>query len=219
MINVFKTWLNTPLSILPLAVFRIGFGVLMFASTVRFIARGWVSEFYLEPQFHFTYLGFGWVRPLPDMWMYLVVGLIALLALFVALGLFYRVSITSFFLLFTYVELIDKTYYLNHYYFISLLSFLLIFLPLHRAFSLDVRFGFVERVKSHPSAWMIYAVRSQLALVYLFAGIAKLEADWLLNAMPLQTWLRTNTDLPFIGYLCLIYTWAAFAMSWAGLLF
>ena len=216
-LSTVKTWLNTPLNILPLIIFRIGFGVLMFSSTVRFIVRGWVSEFYLVPQVHFTYLGFGWVRPLPSAWMYAVVGLIALFSLLVALGLFYRVSITGFFLLFTYVELIDKTYYLNHYYFISLLSFLLIFLPLHRAFSLDVRLGLVEKA-SHTPAWTIYAVRAQLALVYLFAGIAKLEPDWLFRVMPLQTWLRTNTDLPLIGPL-FDYSWVAFAMSWAGLLF
>ena len=88
LINVFKTWLNTPLSILPLVIFRIGFGVLMFASTVRFIARGWVSEFYLVPQFHFTYLGFGWIQPLPGVWMYAALGLIALCSLFITLGLF-----------------------------------------------------------------------------------------------------------------------------------
>ena len=215
--GAFKTWLSTPTSILPLIIFRIGFGVLMFASTARFIARGWVSEFYLAPQFHFTYLGFGWVRPLPGAWMYLIVGLIALCSLFIVLGLFYRLSIVSFFLLFTYTELIDKTYYLNHYYFISLLSFLLIFLPLHRAFSLDVHFGWIERA-SHVPAWTLYVIRAQLALVYLFAGIAKLEPDWLFRAMPLQTWLRTNTDLPLIGPFFDL-TRVAFAMSWAGLLF
>ena len=212
-----KEWLSTPTSILPLVIFRIGFGVLMFASTVRFIARGWVSEFYLVPQFHFTYLGFGWIQPLPGVWMYAALGFIALFSLFIALGLFYRLSIVSFFLFFTYVELIDKTYYLNHYYFISLLSFLLIFLPLHRAFSLDVRFSWIERA-SHVPAWTLYVIRAQLALVYLFAGLAKLEPDWLFRATPLQTWLRTNTDLPLIGPF-FDHTWVAFAMSWAGLLF
>lgn len=216
-LGAFKTWLSTPTSILPLIIFRIGFGVLMLASTVRFVARGWVSAFYLEPQFHFAYLGFGWVRPLPEVWMYAVVGLTALFSLFVAIGLFYRFSITAFFLLFTYVELIDKTYYLNHYYFVSLLSFLLIFLPLHRAFSLDVRLGLTEGASRVP-AWTLYVIRLQLALVYLFAGVAKLEPDWLFHAMPLQTWLRTSTDLPFIGPL-FDTTWVAFAMSWAGLLF
>ena len=42
------------------------------------------------------------------------------------------------FLLFTYTELIDLTYYLNHYYFVSIACGLLIFVPANRAFSLDV---------------------------------------------------------------------------------
>ncbi len=63
--------------------------------------------------------------------------------------------------------MLDKSFYLNHYYFVSLLSFLLIFLPLNRVLSLDVRSGFVPAALAVP-AWTLYAVRLQL-VVYLFA--------------------------------------------------
>ena len=79
----------------------------------------------------------------------------------------------GFFVLFTYVELLDKTFYLNHYYFVSLLSFLLVFLPLNARLALDVRLGVRPRQARVP-AWTLYAVRLQLALVYVFAGVAKL---------------------------------------------
>ncbi len=199
---------------MPLVIFRIAFGVLMFISVVRFLLRGWVYEFYIAPEFHFTYLGFGWVKPLPEPWIYGIFLAMALLALGIALGLFYRFSTMGFFLLFTYVELLDKTYYLNHYYFVSLLSFLLIFLPLNKSFALDTRLGIAKKSNAAPT-WVLYAIRSQLALVYFFAGLAKLEPDWLFQAMPLRIWLRANTDLPLLGQF-FDEAWMAYAMSWAG---
>src|SRR6185436_6511242 len=110
---------------------------IMFAAMIRFLAKGWVREFYVAPQFHFTYPGFEWVQPRPDFWMHAHFVLLALLALGIGLGFFYRACTVLFFLGFTYVELLDQTTYLNPYYLISLLSGLLIFLPAHRAWSID----------------------------------------------------------------------------------
>ena len=189
----------------------------MVVSVSRFMLRGWVHDFYVLPTFHFTYLGFGWVRPLPEAGMVAVFALMLLVSLCVTLGLFYRASMLGFFVLFTYVELLDKTFYLNHYYFVSLLSFLLVFLPLNARLALDVRLGVRPRQARVP-AWTLYAVRLQLALVYVFAGVAKLNPDWLFAAQPLRIWLRANTELPLIGPL-FDYVWVAFAMSWAGMLY
>ncbi|MEZ4590080.1 MAG: HTTM domain-containing protein [Chloroflexota bacterium] len=47
-----------PVNIGPLVVLRMAFGLLMFASMVRFMAQGWVTELYVLPQFHFSYAGF-----------------------------------------------------------------------------------------------------------------------------------------------------------------
>ena len=66
--------------------------------------------------------------------LFLICGLSAFL---VAIGFKYRLSILLFFLSFTYIELMDKTTYLNHYYFISILSFLMCFLPMNAIFSID----------------------------------------------------------------------------------
>ncbi|MCB0015810.1 MAG: HTTM domain-containing protein, partial [Anaerolineales bacterium] len=198
-------------------IFRILFGLLMLAGTIRFVANGWVEAFYLAPDFHFTYYGFSWVKPLPAYGLYGVYGLMALAALCIALGFCYRAAIITFFLCFTYTELLDKTYYLNHYYFISLLSFLLIFLPLHRRFSVDSWLW--PRLKSDcVPRWTIAALCLQLSSVYLFAGIAKLNADWLWRAMPLKLWLAAQTDFPLIGFL-FDYDSFAYLMSWSGAIY
>lgn len=209
--------LQKPVSILPLVVLRIVFGLLMFAGTVRFMVNGWIDAFYVQPPFHFTYYGFGWVKPLPGDWLYVVYGAIALLALCIALGVFYRVSMVAFFLLFTYTELLDKSYYLNHYYFISLLSFLCIFLPLHRHAALDAWRRPAIATHTVPG-WCVALVRLQIGLVYFFAGLAKLKADWLFNAMPLRIWLTANADFPLIGGF-FDTLWAPYLMSWGGALF
>ncbi len=210
-------WLEHPVSSLPLALFRILFGLLMFATTLRFMLKGWVQEFYVQPSFHFTYLWFAWVKPLNETGMMTVFILMLLATLFISLGFFYRLSIISFFLLFSYVELLDKSYYLNHYYFVSLLSFLLIFLPLNARLALDNKRNPNTHQTSVP-AWTINAIKLQLIILYVFAGIAKLNPDWLFAAQPLRIWLRASTELPIIGWL-FAYTWVAYAMSWAGLLY
>ncbi|SDL37053.1 Vitamin K-dependent gamma-carboxylase [Catalinimonas alkaloidigena] len=190
---------------------------MMLVSTVRFVWNGWVETQYLQPRFFFPFYGFAWVKPLPATGMYLVFGGMALAAVGMLLGWRYRLSSVAFFLLFTYTELIDKTNYLNHYYFVSLVSFLMIWLPAHRAFSLDVVRNPQLR-RTHVPRWTVALLQLQLGLVYCYAGIAKLNRDWLFEALPLKIWLPVHMDFPVIGPL-FRYGWVAFAFSWFGALY
>lgn len=209
-----KDKLSGPVHIAPLAVFRVIFGAVMFCAVIRFMLNGWVNDLYVEPVFHFPYYGFEWIKPLSAFGMYAVFSLMALSYLFVTLGCYYRISAITAFLAFTYVELIDKSNYLNHYYFVSVVSFLLIFLPAHRYFSLDViRKPFLK--SDQVPGWTIHALKLQLAIVYMYAGLAKLNYDWLFRAMPLKIWLPANTHLPLIGGL-MDFEWVAFLFSWFG---
>src|SRR5690349_13528006 len=126
------TEINKPVSIAPLVRFRIVFGLLMFASLVRFWVRGWIDSVYIQPSFHFSYSAFEWIKPLGNPGMYILFVLVIAAVLFIALGFFYRIATIVFFLGFTYIELIDVTTYLNHYYFISLVAFLMIWLPANK---------------------------------------------------------------------------------------
>ena len=209
---------SRPVSAQSAAAFRIAFGALALAAVVRFAARGWIDDLYVAPEHHFTYAGLWWVRPWPDWGMQAHFALMGLAAAGVALGYRYRLSVAAFFLLFTYAELLDKTTYLNHYYLVSLLSLLMIFMPLHRAWSLDARRRPPAEGATVP-AWVIWTLRAQLGAVYLFAGAAKLNPDWLFHAQPLRIWLSNAApDAPLIGAL-LRETWTAYAMSWAGAAF
>ncbi len=208
---------SRPVSGASAAAFRIAFGALGVVAAIRFAARGWIDEFYIAPEHHFTYSGFWWVQPWPGWGMYAHFALLGLAALGVALGYRYRLSIAAFFLLFTYVELLDKTTYLNHYYLVSLLSFLMLFMPLHHTASLDARRS-PHPLNGTVPVWVVWTLRAQLGAVYLFSGIAKLNPDWLFHAQPLRIWLYNSSDVLLIGAL-LREPWTAWAMSWMGAAF
>lgn len=215
-----NTWLGRltrQTSVAPLVVFRVAFSIMMFAALVRFVGKGWVDTLFVQPTFFFSFYGFEWIKPLSANAMYTVFAVMMICSLLIAIGLFYRIAAIIFFLLFTYIELIDKTNYLNHYYFISIMAAILCLLPANKAFSLDVKWGITKHSATVPT-WVIFSLQLQMAMVYFFAGISKINADWLLNAMPLKIWLPAKADVPLIGA-WLTETWVAYAFSWIGMLF
>ena len=192
--------ITKPVSAAPLVTFRVLFGFIMLVSIIRFISRGWIEQLYIEPTFFFTYNGFEWVRPLGEVGMYSLFGVMTLSSIGIMLGWKYRLSAILFFLSFTYVELIDKTNYLNHYYFVSIVAFLMTLLPAACYFSLDTYLN-PEKSNKQVPAWTIGAIKLQLGMVYFFAGLAKINTDWLLRVMPLKIWLAGKTNVPIIGWL------------------
>ena len=216
MVSTLRTYLNKNGNAAPLAVFRILFGIMMCFSIIRFWYHGWIETLYVVPKFHFSYYGFEWVKPLGN-YTYLLFIICGLSALLVALGLKYRLAIMTFFLSFTYIELMDKTTYLNHYYFISLMSFLMVFLPANARYSIDV----LLRRKAYYNVprWTIDSIKLLLGIVYFYAGLAKLNSDWLLKAQPLKIWLPSKYDLPIIGDTLMQQNWFHYAMSWSGMLY
>lgn len=202
------------ISIAPLVIFRIIFGALMLFGTSRFLFYGWVQDLYITPKFFFTYYGFEWVHPLPGNWMYLPFIFMIVASLGIIFGALYRFSTTLFFLSFTYIELLDKTNYLNHYYFVSLVAFLMIIVPANRYFSIDAYFK-PQIATTKVSQWTIRIIQFQLACVYIFAGISKIQSDWLLEAQPLKTWLQAHRDMPVFGKL-MAKEFVAYLFSWFG---
>jgi hypothetical protein len=212
----FTRWVSEPVDIAWLAAFRCLFGLAMAASMLRYIAYGWIEDFFVGPEFHFKYWLFEWVEPLSAPLMHGLFWALFVLALCVAAGLFFRVTASAFVLGFAYLQLLDVANYLNHYYLAGLLGLLLTLSPAGQAFSLDARRGPAPR-QSVPRLWLVL-LRFQVAIVYTFAGLAKANSDWLAHAQPLSVWLAARTDTPWLGPL-LSHAWAAPVMSWAGFLF
>jgi hypothetical protein len=58
----------------------------------------------------------------------------------------------------------------------------------------------------------------QIGIVYFFAGLAKVNWDWLFHAMPLSVWLPARVDTPVLGVL-FEQPWAPFLFSWFGAIY
>lgn len=180
---------------------------------VRFLWFGWVEKLYIEPKLFFKFYGFEWVHYVGDAWIYFVFYLMIASALGIALGLLYRWSSIVFFITFSYVELLDATNYLNHYYLVAILALFFIIVPAHRFFSMDQYvFG---RTQLEVPKWCIDIFKLQLIIVYTYAGLAKLGSDWILQGLPLRIWLPEHHAMPLLGAL-FQQEWVAYVFSWLG---
>jgi len=204
-----------PVDIASLVFFRIAFGLLM----LRMVQLVWsldrISQWWIEPSFLFKYPGFSWVHPWPGNGLYVHWILLGVFALFLTVGFLYRISATLFFLSHTYFFLLDQGRYVNHTYLICLFSFLLIFVPAHRAFSVDALFRPKLRSQTVP-AWSLWLLRAQMGVVYFFAGVAKIAPDWL-HGEPMRTWLKQQIRYPLLDRI-VQQEWAVHAASFGSLI-
>jgi len=205
-----------PVDVASIAVFRILFGAIMLWEVWRFFEHDWIRLYYIDREFYFKYYGFEWVHPWPGDGMYYHFIAVGILALCIMTGFFYRITSWLFFLAFTYWYLLDQTRYLNHLYLVVLFAFLLALMPAHRARSFDAMRR--RRIRSDTiPAWCLWLFRIQVGIVYFYAGIAKLNADWL-RLEPIRTWISKRSDYPIIGPL-LESESAAWFFGYGGLAF
>ncbi len=161
-----------------LVLFRIVFGFLLFYHCVSFVSSGQLYENFIQPPFTFTYIGFEFLQPLPGHGMYFYFGGMAILALMIMTGTFYRVAITGFTFLWLLVYLMQKSAYNNHYYLMLLLCMLMCFMPANTYCSVDASRRPDIKTLSCPR-WIYLVFIAQTAIIYFYAAINKLNADWL----------------------------------------
>lgn len=200
-----------PVSAAPFVLFRFAFGLLMAAGTIRFMLLGWIDDHYIKPVFHFHYYGFSWLPVFSAPLLYALHVLLIGVAILFALGYGQRIMALIQFLVFTYLELIDLTYYLNHYYFVSLACFLFCLAPRPTAPSPGNPFGQMPR-------WVPLVFKFMIALVYFYAGVAKINYDWLILGLPLKIWLPAHNTIPLLGP---VFAWpfTPLLFSWFGMLY
>lgn len=210
-------FLHQPVSAFTLAYFRMGLGLLILISTLRFIFLGWIDMQFIHPGFHFPYFGLEWFSAPSIPIIYATFGILILSSIGVIVGYRFRVMSLLMFLSFTYIELWDISFYLNHYYAVSVFALILTVLPAHCIASLDVKHGRVKEQSLVPN-WTHFIVFVQIGIIYVYAGIAKINTDWLFSALPLKIWLPAHASLPLIGPL-LAYDFTAYVFSWFGMFY
>ena len=189
----------------PLYTLRRLFGILVVLSTARFLYYGWHNCQIIDPLYTFPFEEFSFLPRPGIIGTYLLFSGMILGGISIMTGRAFKIGCCLFFLCFTYVELLDKTNYLNHYYFVSIIAFLLMFSDAHK-----------ENVS--VSRLQINIFKFVIALVYFYAGIAKLNPDWMFHAQPLAMWLPPHADLPLIGWF-FNFKETAYLFSWGGALF
>ena len=205
-----------PVDISGLVYFRVAFGLVMVGWIAKYWTGGLIDGLYIAPTFHFHYYGFEWIEPLPGRAMYGYFAFLGLCGLLMAVGCFYRVAAILFAIAFTYLFLIDKALYQNHYYLILLLGWVMVVLPVDRAWSVDAWWRNWRTCRTAP-AWALWLVRFQIGAPYFFGGLAKLNSDWLLGE-PMRTALGERSGFWLIGPL-LGQQWCLWLFVYGGLLF
>ena len=214
-LRAWSTRLLTPVDAASIAVFRIALGVVLAWDAARYIHYGWVDEYYVLPSVHFPYYPFESLRPWPGRWMIAHFAAVGALALFFALGLFYRIAAVLLFLAYSYVFLLEESVYMNHYYLICLLLLLFVFIPAERAYSLD-RLRAPQMPPAVPR-WSVWILRFQLFIVYIFGAVAKLNGDWLRGEPMYSEIVRRGPDVPAIA-LHLPPALLAYGIAYGGIL-
>ena len=197
-----------------LAYFRIIFGMVGVTWVVKRFHSGAIDSFYIAPEHHFHYFGFAFVAELPP--SHIEFGVLGLAALLVAAGLWFRVAALVFAVVFTHLFLVDKCLYQNHYYLMCLLAWILPVLPCDRAWTLWCAKGLREKDTSVPFG-ALWLLRFQLAVPYVYGGIAKLSSDWLAGE-PMRQMLLQRADFPLVGAFFL-EEWCVMGFTYGGLLF
>jgi vitamin K-dependent gamma-carboxylase len=225
----FQSYLARPVNGASLAVFRIGVGFVMALEAFSLLrpsastsGRVMVETYYTGPDvtFNLPYAWFEWLPFLRGPGMYAVVGVLGIAALMMAAGLFYRISATLVFLAWGYLYAIEstRTYWMSYYYLELLVTFLLICMPAANRYSLDAIRSKGKRPSTVPN-WTLLLLRGQLVITYFYSGVAKLNADWLLDAVPVRDFLLRSPFLTRLGNDTLRGETVAYFLSWAGAAF
>jgi len=199
-----------------LIVFRIIFGGLCFLESIGAILTGWVNKTLVEPDFTFNFIGFNWLQPLPEAWMYCYYIIMGFLGVFVMIGYKYRWSMLSFAILWSGVYFMQKSSYNNHYYLLMIFSFLMVLMPANTYASLDVKLNPKIKSISMPN-WCCWVIILQLLIVYSYASIAKLYPDWL-NASAVKILMQGKAHFPVVGEI-LQASWLHYFIAYSGILF
>lgn len=192
MIKAFLQKLFNQVDASSLAAFRIGFGAILVFECVNYALYLCPECYYLSSDMLFKYQYFEWVSPLPGKGLRILWLLMAVAAAMVMVGLYYRISMLMFTLGFTYMFLLDQSEYLNHFYMVILFCVLMIFIPANRYWSIDARRN-PEIASPVVPNWTRFLLGAQLEIILVWAGIVKLNPDWL-RLEPLRMWLTQRSQ-------------------------
>lgn len=176
-------YLNKPIDIAALVFFRVGFGLLVFFELLHYHLHTPFLDFYFfDATFHFRYPGFSWIPVVPTEWMPAFIITIAVLYILFAAGFLYRIVSVLCFLAFCLLFFQERASFLNHWYLICLITFLMSLLPANKAFSIDAIIWPKIRASAVPQ-WTLFTLLLLVGIVYTYSGVAKIKPEWFSGAL------------------------------------
>tara|TARA_B100000902_G_C27299611_1_gene912013 strand:- start:994 stop:2406 length:1413 start_codon:yes stop_codon:yes gene_type:complete len=175
-------WLNQPVLNLSITIFRIVFAFVLLIQTYYFFTHGFIENNIIKPFILFPFINN--LQPLSEFYL-ISAGYLMLIG---NIGMLFnktsRIATLIFLLCFTYFWLLDKSYYNNHYYFISIVCFLLFIVDRNSNFKATT---YVPRIS-------ILSLQLMIVIIYLVGGINKLNPYWLIDFQPMSFILETKCD-------------------------
>lgn len=166
-----------------LVIFRICFSIVLIVQTIYFFKLGFIENNILKPFILFPFFEF-LNNPSKQL-----VYLSAILMLISNIGMIFnktsRTSCLIFFIAFTHLWLLDRAYFNNHYYFISIITFLLFFLNKRSSFKNNYC---VPKIN-------IIAFQIMIFLTYFISGINKINPYWVFDLQPMTHILQTKAQV------------------------
>ena len=166
-----------------LVIFRICFSIVLIVQTIYFFKLGFIENNILKPFILFPFFDF-LSNPSEQL-----VYFSAILMLISNIGMIFnktsRMSCLIFFLTFTYLWLLDRAYFNNHYYFISIITFLLFFLNKESSFKKNY---YVPKIN-------IIVFQIMIFLIYFISGVNKINPYWIFDLQPMTHILQTKAQV------------------------
>lgn len=189
---------SDPLSI---SIFRFVFGIVVFFFTFIHLSPSYLLSTFILPDhlFHFLWFQKLGLPVLPlDGLMVLSVAIQAM-ALFLALGIFYRLALFVMLGGYGYFLLLQKSIYSDQYYLVILFSLLMCFVngnvfTLRNVSRRDLACN-VRTFDVSVPYWQLWLLRLQGVIVLMFAGLSKLQGDWFHGRILKSIFMSFSYDL------------------------
>ena len=181
--------LNSPIPNISLALFRVCFSFAILIQTYYFFTTNFINENIVKPLLLFPFIE--GIDPISETNLIILSYIMLCANIGMLLNKFNRLSTFIFFCCFTYFWILDKGYFNNHYYFISLICFLLIIVNTRISFQKKI---YIPKVQ-------LYSLQCMIIIVYFISGLNKINPYWLFEFQPMKHILEIKSEIinnPFL---------------------
>ena len=181
--KIMTAWLNEPVANISITLFRIIFSFVLLIQTYYFITNGFIENNIIKPFILFPFIN--GLDPASEVYLILLSYIMLISNIGMLFNKTARISTFCFLCCFTYFWLLDKAYFNNHYYFISLICFLL--------FLVDKKGSFKRNI--YVPRFSLFALQGMIIITYFIAGINKLNPYWLFDLQPLTHIFEIKSEI------------------------